>query len=166
MSQVDLRGFRYDLEPLLCKQQWQLDALQAKLAALDKAVGGAERECARARDMVETCAGGLRRAGGAVLDPAAYSRALAYLAALQADLGQNKLRLERLRLDRAALLDACLQAQRKVDVTSAHKDECMKEYVLAEQNRLSSEVDRDWLARASHGSAAAAVGRMAGEGGE
>lgn len=166
MSQVDLRGFRYDLEPLLCKQQWQLDALQAKLAALDKAVGGAERECTRARDIVETCAGGLRRTGGAVLDPAAYSRALAYLAALQADLGQNKLRLERLRLDRAALLDACLQAQRKVDVTSAHKDECMKEYVLTEQNRLSSEVDRDWLARASHRSAAAAVGGMVGEGGE
>lgn len=165
MSQVDLRGFRYDLEPLLCKQQWQVDALQAKLAALDKTIGGAEHECAEARDMVDTCAGGLRRTGGAVLDPAAYSRALAYLAALQADLGQKKVRLERLRLDRAALLDAYLQAQRKVDVTSAHKDECMKEYVLTEQNRLSSEVDRDWLARASHRRAAAVVG-VAGEGGE
>jgi hypothetical protein len=158
MSQVDLRGFRYDLEPLLHKQQWRVDALQSKLAAMDKAVGAAQRECAEVQSAVDACAGGLYRPGGARLDPDGYCRGLTYLAALQADLGQKKLRLERLRLDRRALLDAYLLAQRKVDVTSAHKDECLKEYVVTEQNRLSGEIDRDWLARAGHGRAAPGQG--------
>jgi hypothetical protein len=152
MSRVDLRGFRYDLEPLLRKQQWRVDALQAQLAAMDKAISAALRECADVQAAVDACGSGLRRSGGARLDPGAYSRGLAYLAALQADLGQKKLRLERMRLDRGALLEAYLQARCKVDITSAHKDECLKEYILTEQNRLDSEVDRDWLARASHGS--------------
>lgn len=151
MSQVDLRGFQYALEPLLRKQQWRVDALQAKLAAMDKRVGAARRECTEAAMAFDTCAGGLRQTGSGRLDPDAYARGLAWLAALQADLEQKKLRHERLRLDREALLGTCLQAQRKVDVTSEHKDECLKEYVLTEQNRLSSEVDRDWLARSSIG---------------
>jgi hypothetical protein len=29
MSQVDLRGFQYALEPLLRRQQWRVDSLQA-----------------------------------------------------------------------------------------------------------------------------------------
>jgi hypothetical protein len=150
MSQVDLRGFHYALEPLLRKQQWRVDALQARLGAMDKLVGAAQGACAQAQGALEACAQRLRQPGGGRLDPQAYGRGLVYLAGLQADLEQKKLRLERLRLDRSALQDAYLQAQCKVDVTSEHKDECLKEYVLAEQNRLSSEVDRDWLARASH----------------
>lgn len=153
MSQVDLRGFQYALEPLLRKQQWRVDALQARLAAMDKLVAAARRECAQVEAALESSAGGLRQQGGGRLDPDAYARGLAWLAALQADLEQKKLRHERLRLDREALLETWLQAQRKVDVTSEHKDECLKEYVLTEQNRLSSEVDRDWLARSSHGGA-------------
>lgn len=150
MSLLDLRGFQFDLEPLLRKQQWRVDALQAKLAAMDRVFAAAQRACTQVQSAVEACADGLRRPGGAKLDPDGYSRALAYLAALQADLGQKKLRLERLRLDRRALLDAYLQAQRQADVTSEHQDDCLKEYILIEQNRLSSEVDRDWLARSSH----------------
>jgi hypothetical protein len=152
MSQVDLRGFQYDLEPLLRRQQWRVDALQAQLAAMDKAITAAQRECADVQSAIDACASGLRGSGGARLDPDAYSRGLAYLAALQVDLGQKKMRLERVRLDRGALLESYLQARCKVDITSRHKDECLREYILTEQNRLSSEVDRDWLARASHGS--------------
>ncbi len=151
MSQVDLRGFQYALEPLLHKQQWHVDALQAKLAAMDRLMVAARRECALAEAGLKACAADLQRPGGGRLDPDAYARGLLYLAALQGDLEQKQLGFERLRLDREALLGNYLLAQRKVDVTSGHKDECLKEYVLAEQNRLSSEVDRDWLARAGHG---------------
>jgi glycine/D-amino acid oxidase-like deaminating enzyme len=132
MSQVDLRGFQYALEPLLRKQQWRVDGLQARLAAMNKLVAAARRECTQVEAALESCAGGLRQAGGGRLDPDAYARGLAWLATLQADLEQKKLRHERLRLDREALLDTWLQAQRKVDVTSEHKDECLKEYVLTE----------------------------------
>jgi peptidyl-tRNA hydrolase len=148
MSLVDLRGFRYPLEPLLHKQQWRVDALQARLAAADKLVEAARQVCRDAQSALDACAHGLRQPGGGKLDPQAYGRGLAYLAALQTDLARNKLHLEQLRLDRDALREAYLQAQCKVDLTIEHKDECLKEYVLAEQNRVSSEVDRDWLARA------------------
>jgi hypothetical protein len=164
MSQVDLRGFHYALEPLLRKQQWRVDALQAKLAAMDKLVNAARQACAEVESALDSCAHSLRQPGGGRVEPAAYARGLAYLAVLQGDLEQKKLRYETLRLDRAALLDTYLQAQRKVDVTSEHKDECLKEYVLTEQNRLSSEVDRDWLARAAQRPATqASVGTEASE---
>jgi hypothetical protein len=148
MSLVDLRGFRYALEPLLRKQQWRLDALQARLAAADKLVEAARQVCRDAQSTLDACARDLRQSGGGRLDPQAYGRGLAYLASLQADLVRKKLHLEQLRLDRDALRETCVQAQCKVDLTLEHRDECMKEYILAEQNRVSSEVDRDWLARA------------------
>jgi hypothetical protein len=148
MSLVDLRGFQYALEPLLRKQQWHVDALQARLAAADKLVEAARQVCRDAQSALDACAQDLRRSGSGRLDPQAYGRGLAYLAALQAELARKKLHFEQLRLDRDALRGTYLQAQRKVDLTIEHKDECLKEYVLAEQNRASSEVDRDWLARA------------------
>jgi hypothetical protein len=40
--------------------------------------------------------------------------------------------------------------QVKVNLTASHKEECLKEYLLAHGNRLNSERDRDWLARAAH----------------
>ena len=147
MSDVDLRGFQYALEPLLRKQQWRVEALQARLAAADKQVDAARHACGEAQSVVDACAQGLRQPGGGKLDPQAYGRGLAYLAALQAGLIRKKLHLEQLRLDRSALRETYLQAQRKVDLTIEHKEECLKEYVLAEQNRVNSEVDRDWLAR-------------------
>jgi hypothetical protein len=147
MSDVDLRGFRYALEPLLRKQQWRVEALQARLAAADKSVAAARHACAEVQSALDACAQGLRQPGGRTLDPQAYGRGLAYLAALQAELARRTLHLETLRIDRDALRETYLQAQVKADLTIEHKGECLKEYVLAEQNRVSGEVDRDWLSR-------------------
>lgn len=154
-ARVDLRSFSYALEPLLLKQQWRLDAAQAKLGQIEGQVAVARRERELAQAALDDCARGIRAMAGAALDPAAYSRSLLYLADLQAGIAEMDLRLERLQRDRQALREDCMQAQRKVDVTSAHKDECVKEYILSEQNRISSETDRDWLARASQASATA-----------
>ena len=155
MSYVDLRGFRYALEPLLRKQQWHVDALQARLAAVDKSIDAARQARGKSQSALDACAHGLRLSGGGRLDPHAYGRGLAYLAALQAELVRKTLHLEKLRLDRDAVREAYVQAQRQVDLTIEHKDECQKEYAVAEQNRVNGEVDREWLARscaaAQHG---------------
>jgi len=162
-STVDLRTFAYPLEPLLRKQQWRVDALEAKLAVVGKLLAAAKTEREAAQTALEACAGEMRKLAGCAVDPSAYGRQLVYLMELQEGVERTTLRLEQLKLDRQAVTEEYVQAQRKVDVTTAHKDECMKEYILSEQNRLSGEMDREWLAREGQ---ARRFGAQAGEIGE
>lgn len=160
MTAVDLRGFAYPLEPLLHKQQWRVDALQSKLALAGKLLAQAREERQAAVTELDRCAAAMRQRSGAAVDPSAYGRQLAYLLELQAQVAHATRLVEQAESERQAVMDAYIEAQRSVEVTCAHKEECMKEYIVSEQSRLSSEVDRDWLARDGQArSAAAAAGR-------
>jgi chromosome segregation ATPase len=149
-SDVDLRGFSYPLEPLLTLQRWDADALQSKLAKLDRQIE--ERTAALAQTAADYArrAQAMRTNEGTALDPAAYGRALAHLGGVQTQIVEIERQIGRLKDDRLRLQQAYRKAQLKVDVTSSHRNECVADYVAAQSNRVNSERDRDWLARAYH----------------
>lgn len=156
-STVDLRGFSYALEPLLRSQQWQRDALELKLGRIERVLAAARRERERAQAAFAACARDIRKPAGVALEPIAYARGLGYMAALQAEIERRERSLRELEQEKRTLWERYLQQQLKVDITSRHKDECMNEYLLSEQNRLGGEMDRDWLARNSVRKMAAAA---------
>jgi hypothetical protein len=160
---VDLRGFAYPLEPLRRKQQWRVDALQAKLALAMKSLGQARQERDAAAAELAACAQQMRQRSGGALDPAAYARQLAYLIELQAGVERRTQQVEQRAHERQAVKDEYVEAQRSVDVTNAHREECMKEYIVYEQNRMNGEVDREWLARDSQARAARVAAGSAGQ---
>lgn len=147
MSAVDLRGFRYALEPLLRRQRWRLEAQQLKLAALQ---GEIEREAERQRALEQDCRQraeeGARALSGR-LDLAAHQRNLAYLARQREDIAQGAAGLERLRERRRELRELCLQLQRKLDLLEQHRTGASAEYRLAESHRQAGEMDQEWIAR-------------------
>jgi uncharacterized coiled-coil protein SlyX len=148
-NEVDLRGFAYSLEPLLKRQQWNVDALQLKLARLEKAIGELTSNRGRIQAAYDEHARTMRTDSGVALEPAAYGRSLAHLAAQQGEIAGLNEQLDGLRQELRHLQGECLRSQVKVDITLAHKAECLKEYMDSQQNRLNSERDRDWLARAA-----------------
>jgi hypothetical protein len=149
-NEVDLRGFNYPLEPLLKRQQWNLDALQLKLGRLEKAAGAATVSRTVTQAAYDEHARDVRKGPGVALEPAAYGRTLAHLAGLQAEIARLNLRLEELRQERRALQAEYLSTQVKMNIAKTHKQECLLDYAASQQNRLDSERDREWLARAAH----------------
>jgi flagellar biosynthesis chaperone FliJ len=149
-SDVDLRGFAYPLEPLLTLQRWDADALQAKLAKLDRQVAQSADALAQLTADYAHRAQAMRAGQGAAFDPTAYGRSLAYLGDLQGQIVEAERQLAGMKEQRRLLQQASWKAQLKVDVSSSHRSECIAEYAASQSGRLNSERDRDWLARAQH----------------
>ncbi|MFL6676170.1 MAG: hypothetical protein ACJ8LG_23110 [Massilia sp.] len=149
-GEADVRGFAYPLEPLLKVQEWGLEALQLKLGRVERTLRNASAACIGAQTAYQEHAAEVRKIAGVRLEPGAYVLGLAHLAYLRREIESRERTLEELRKQRRSLQDEFLRVQVKVNLTSSHKDECLNEYLLAQQNRLNSERDRDWLARAAH----------------
>jgi flagellar biosynthesis chaperone FliJ len=147
MSTVDLRGFRYALEPLLRRQRWRLEAQQLKLAALQQQIercGASLRALEqtyrqRAEDSVRALVGGF--------DLVAHQRSLAYLAQLRGEILAGAEQLECLRQQGREQRAACAQLQRRLDLLEQHRADLGAGYLQEEGRRQDNEMDKDWLSR-------------------
>jgi SMC interacting uncharacterized protein involved in chromosome segregation len=146
---IDLRGFEYVLEPVLCRRQWQLDALQARLGKIEEAIRAAQDALdelhSRRRALGEDTARSLARR----LDLDHHRRCLAQLTHLWTEIELGNDQLATLKDERVSLRRQCLDQRHKVDVIEAHRDECIAVFATDEARRLAAQADRDWLARAS-----------------
>jgi hypothetical protein len=146
---VDLRGFDYALEPVRCRWQWQLDALQVRLGKLEGEIRDAEAALAERRSLYKSLG---EEAGKGLLgrfDPDQHRRRLTWLAQLRGTIAHGETELAALKADRAALRLECRTQQTKVELIHAHRDECVAEFAGDEARRLAAQADRDWLARQS-----------------
>jgi flagellar biosynthesis chaperone FliJ len=144
---VDLRRFDYALEPLRKRRRWQLDALEARLGRVEREVQQAmeELEVLRARHREESEQAAQRLSGA--IDLEGYARVLTWLADRVRAIHAQQERLEELRRERIRVRAKCLAQQQKVDVIERHRADCLAEFSIEEQNRQSSEADREWLVR-------------------
>lgn len=153
----DARGFHYVLEPLLRRQRWQVEALQARLGVANRKVADARQELderqARLREQHA------RAADAAVqrMDPALHRANLHWLAQLREEIAGMQRRLDALREERAQLLAQYVAGQNKLAVIEKHREECLAEYAQLDRGRAATAADRDWLARKPGGSPGQAV---------
>lgn len=146
-SQVDLRGFRYALEPLQTKRQWHLNALQAQLGREQQRLGE-RRQTLKAQQGEHRDQSHLASAAMRVhLDPIVHQRALAYLARLHGTIQESQGILNELQIQCDNTKKECVEQQCKVEVLEQHRRDQLRDYAADMTAKQAAEADRDWVAR-------------------
>lgn len=156
MSQ-DTRGFLYALEPVMRRQQWELDATQGRLAVVQREVEEAQAAVAGLREQVahEEAAG-----RNAVFDAADLQRRVRWLARLRAQAVRAQAALDALLQQRREVRAEYARQQNKLEVLQRHREETLGEFVRGQQARSAAAADGEWLARgANRGAGPGAPGR-------
>jgi flagellar export protein FliJ len=143
----DVRGFSYSLEPVRRKYQWQLDILHGKLGRKQKEIDEQETMIATLNAEYQAVAKKSAEALLLKVDPSIHQHVLGYLSQLNARIESNQDDLKTLFEQRNVLREACLNQQKKLELTEQHRASCLKEFSAAEQSRQNTEADRDWNAR-------------------
>ncbi len=146
---VDLRGFEYGAEPVLQRRQWQLDAAAAELGKAVQAVTAGQSRLAALREQLAMQAEASSAPLSGRMDPAAHSRALLWLASLQARIEQARDELRGLEARRDDVLQQLRVVQGQVDALETHREDAKQEFGAQAAAHAATEADRDWLARRS-----------------
>jgi len=143
----DLRGFKYPLEPLARRAQWELDALNGKLAQVQQQLAFVRAEFDAAEGQHQQTSARLGQQLHVRLDSSRHRAGLLYLAQLQASMKKLQAQLAELDIERTELLRQCLAAEARLEGLRTHESGAMDVYVR-EQSRLhAAEADRDWIMR-------------------
>lgn len=146
-SDVDVRGFVYALEPVRQKLQWRLDKLMAELARIQQLVTKLEGQMAELSQRHDREADAAGQALIRRMNPDAHRRALDFLTQLR---NRSRLLAEEHRtqgLERDCLRSECVALQLRIEGLTQHKEDALNEYADEVRKRISTEQDRDWLAR-------------------
>lgn len=161
MSHVDVRGFRYDLQPLQQRKVWHCDAA---LRALAQALQRWQAACDLQEKLRQECEGlvaHLREAWQGHVEPGSRLRMLSYLNARrqqqQAHEAEVQAAAEALRSAR----EACAARQRELEGLKAHRHEALQQFIQEAQALLCAQADDDWIARQAAGRATSRVGAAA-----
>jgi len=144
------RGFKYPLEPMRAKRQWERDALGHELAKIESAlkaqrdrVSEAERSFAEARREWRARADRNR-----LLDLSVHRIFAAYLAKANGALASRKKEVADTQRSRGEAAERLMKAQRILDGVERHKSELAKEHLRTELARLYRELDAEWVQHA------------------
>lgn len=148
---ADLRRFEYPLEPVLQHRRAALEAQRAQLASIDRELRRREEEVATLREALGVQAARATALLARFPDPRSHATAVAWLARLQGTIRAADAAVAEARTRRSALVDELLALRCKVEAIERHREECVAEFVRAEQRRVAAEADRDWLARRAAG---------------
>jgi hypothetical protein len=147
MASTDTRGFRYPLEPLRQRRQWQLDAAMAAVAALRKQI--TERSASRRAVQDESVAQAdmasqdwKRR-----VDPATQAGLLAYLVRLEQTKALIDAEIVTLKEKLAVAQLEALSRQRGVEALQRHRTDALDEYRAEQDRKAAARADQDWTAR-------------------
>ena len=149
---VDMRRFKYALEPVLAQRRWQLEALQGRLGSLQRRINAEEELIGTLRSQHAIQSEEAARILLQRINPEGHARSLQWLSHLRAQIAQAQTSLEDLISQRSALLTECLTAQCKINSIEAHREDSVRQFATDESARLATEADRDWLARSLHAS--------------
>lgn len=147
MASTDMRGFRYPLEPVRKRREWQLDAAMAQVAAVRKQLDECLAMWQRAEDEAVAQAGLAAQAWRHRSDPATQTRLLAFLARLQGDKARIESDIDRLRVELSTAQQEALRCQQHMETLQRHRTEVLSAYRIDQDRKSSVEADQDWTAR-------------------
>lgn len=148
-----VRGFKYPLEPMRSKRQWERDALGHELAQIDKQLLTqrdrlleTERSFARARTEWRSRAGENRP-----LNISMQRILSAYVVEARKAMDSSKQEVTASERSRSAAAERLMKAQRILDGVERHKAERVKEHSRGELARQYREFDAAWVQHAGRG---------------
>lgn len=160
---VDLRGFRYRLEPARRLADWRLASTIARLGELQRAIDDATR---RIGEFDAACEMQARRLAGWLVtgcDPTRYTSGLQWMARLHGERHAARAEQDELLECRRRVRRELAMLQAKVDAFGAHRNACEAAYASEEVSRQAAEADKDWLARVALRARNVARGRANGK---
>jgi chromosome segregation ATPase len=143
----DLRGFKYPMEPLARRAQWQLDALNARLAKVQSQLASVRAELDATEGLHQQACEKLGRQVQVRLDSSRHQAGLVYLGQLQALLKKLQEELAALDKNRAELLRMCRAAEARLEGLRSHESGAIDVYVREQSHLHATEADRDWITR-------------------
>ena len=158
----DLRGFKYPLQALATRAQWELDELNGKLVKVQHQLAAARAELAGVESLHQQASGNLGRQVQLRLDSARHQAGLLYLAQLQASMKKLQAQVDALDTERTQWLQLCRAAETRLEGLRSHESDAIDTYAREQSYLHATEADRDWVMRESfskaHVSAAAEPG--------
>jgi hypothetical protein len=143
----ELRGFKYALEPLVHKNEWQLEALQTALARVQRRWNETREKLDALKTQYDEQSQRMSKAMMTRIDPATHRSSLAYLAQQREQIELAQTKLKELDAERKTAREACAAQQQKLDLLGEHRADEERAFA-AEALRLQlAEADRDWIAR-------------------
>lgn len=150
---IDRRAFRFSLEPLLVRAQWQLNAARDALASAVVATREArEQEGALRQDLlhqaklVESAGAG----GNAGFDIGRRMASLAYLSGLRGKLDELTANAQACERSETACRQTCERAQMDIERLARVKENQWEAFVREQTAQAAREADADWIARTAH----------------
>ena len=143
----DLRGFKYPLEPLARRAQWELDALNGKLAQVQHQLASVRVELDGTEGLHQQTSTTLGQQLQVRLDSSRHQAGLLYLAQLQESMKKLQAQLAALDIERTELRRQCLAAQARLEGLRVHESGAMDVYVREQSHLHAAEADRDWIMR-------------------
>lgn len=153
---TDLRRFEYPLEPIRRQAGWRLDALRARLGALQAEIDAESARVEHLRERHAAHCRGVAEGTGESLDPGARRQALWWLAELYRRVAAGDKALAALRARRGEAVAEYEAQLRKVEALDRHREDELAEFRRADSARVACDADREWLARETAEPAASA----------
>lgn len=143
----DPRGFRWPLQPLRNKREWELESARSALLQAQQALGRADAGVRALELRYRTHAQSAADAMHARLEPVLHREALGYLLQLGDEADRAREELARASEQAAQAKKTYIERQLSLDALSAQREEAKRLYRADESRRTDSEADRDWLSR-------------------
>ncbi|MFC4161860.1 hypothetical protein [Chitinimonas lacunae] len=141
MSGKGRRGFRYPLEALRRKYDWDLQQEQAELARRSAESTEAHVALRQAGDRLNAAC----EAGRDILDPSSRRLLLGHIAQLSDAVDAARERFETAERERQASLDRLAEIKRFVDGLERHRDEAVRHFDREQAAQEAARIDEAWL---------------------
>jgi hypothetical protein len=148
-SQVDIRGFKHELEPLQRLYEWQLAAREAQLARFQQAWLQSKAALEALQRQHQEHLAWARDLNKQRFDPQSHQRLLTCLLHLDERILEAQQVLHERLLQKQKCQAQCNEQRLKIEALETHRDEALQSFV-EERSRLQfSQQDREWMAHRS-----------------
>jgi Trp operon repressor len=148
-SQVDIRGFKHELEPLQRKYEWQLAACEAQLARCQQAWSQSKAALQDLQSQHQQHLAWARDLAQQRFDPQSHQRLLTCLVRLDERIQKAERVLHERLLQKQKYQAECNAQRQKIEALETHRDSALQSFVEERSRIQFSQQDRDWMAHRS-----------------
>lgn len=137
--------FRYALEPVLLRRQWDLDALLLDLSQVNTALSRRQDALEKLNeDGRQAAEDWKRQSASGLIDVGCFARVTHYMQDLAARRAATENEIVEIERQRDALIDHVVEAQRGVEAVELHRDEMKAEFIKQRQSHDFKFADDHW----------------------
>ncbi len=147
MSDIDLRSFKYPLEPLLIRENCRLEVLQTKISSVQREIEQSRKQYEEIKSLFDAFTLETVSSLSDRIDTLNHQRNLSYLIDLRNRIQEKERNMAMLVEDKAGLFQMFLDIRRHIELLKQLKGGALQEFSTSQQRVHSAEMDKAWIAR-------------------